>query len=117
MEDKAPYYASCAYDSEHAQAFKKFCKKIGIKQKDFIPLAVEYFQKTGVDPRDPPEQITNDFQQIIKRSENRLIGFVKTQDKTSAEQHSKMIAKLEEVIEHISADKQTTERLIKIITS
>lgn len=116
MEDKTPYYATLAYDADHAQAFKKFCQDLGIKQKEFIPLAVEFFKKSGIDPRDPPEQITNDFQQITKRSENRLIGFIKTQDKKSAEEYDQLMRKMDSIIENLTAGNQNSERLIKMIT-
>lgn len=109
MEDKAPYYSTLAYDANHSDSLKKLCRKLGIKQKEFIPLAVDYFKKTGIDPQDPPDQITNDLQQITKRSENRLIGFIKTQDKTTAKEFS-------EIKDHVQNLNGNIERLIKIIS-
>src|SRR5690554_7616613 len=73
MEDKTPYYATVAYDSIHAPELKKLCKKLQITQKEFIPLAVEYFLHGQLDPRDSLEEVKNDFRTVVKdRKSTRL---------------------------------------------
>jgi len=109
MEDKTPYYATIAYDSMHSGELKKLCKTLQITQKEFIPLAVEYFLHGQLDPRDALVEVKNDFRTVVKTSENRLIGFIKTQDKTNAQE----FARLNEQIESCN---NNIQRLIKIIT-
>lgn len=109
MEDKTPYYATVAYDSIHAPELKKLCKKLQITQKEFIPLAVEFFLKADLDPRDKLEEVKSDFRTVVKTSENRLIGFIKTQDKTNAEEFAR-------INEQLEASNRNIQRLINIMS-
>lgn len=67
-------YSTLAYNSEHAEDLQQVCKSLNMTQRDFLENAIHFFKQTGIDPR-----TKTDF-----RSEtNRLIGFIKTQDKTA----------------------------------
>jgi hypothetical protein len=77
-EPKAPYYVTLSYDSAYRPELVRICKSHGIKQKDFVQFAVDYFKKTGINPSEPL-----DVSSQIKTTENRLIGFLKVQDKNA----------------------------------
>lgn len=77
-EDRAPYYVTLSYDSAYRPELVRICKLNGIKQKDFVRFAINYFRKTGINPSDPLDE---SYQ--IKTAENRLIGFLKVQDKNA----------------------------------
>jgi hypothetical protein len=84
-EEKAPYYVTLSYDSAYRPELVRICKSHGIKQKDFVQFAVDYFKKTGINPTDPL-----DVSSQIKTTENRLIGFLKVQDR-NAEKHFSLL--------------------------
>lgn len=115
MEEKAPYYVTLAYDAEHAKSLKKLCRDLDIKQKEFIPLAVEFFQKTGIDPRDRQDGILDDFRKITKESENRLIGFIKTQDKTNANEFNRIYEKTDTIHQLASITSNNLQKMIDIL--
>ena len=67
-----------SYDSAYSADLKKLCQKLGIKQKDFLEKSISFFQRSGLDPREP-----HDVSSQLKPTENRLIGFLKIQDKNA----------------------------------
>lgn len=59
------------------QKLESVCSSLNIDKKEFLENAIEFFAKTGDDPRDPiKENLVNRLSKI----ENRIIGFIKTQD-------------------------------------
>lgn len=85
-------YATIAYDSTLSGDLKKLCLKLGIKQKDFLEKSITFFQKSGLDPREP-----HDVSSQIKPIENRLIGFLKVQDKNDLQHFEFLQRELEDV--------------------
>jgi hypothetical protein len=77
-EEKTSYYATLSYDSAYSADLKKLCQKLGIKQKDFLEKSISFFQRSGLDPREP-----YDVSSQLKPTENRLIGFLKIQDRNA----------------------------------
>ena len=75
-EEKATYYATVSYDSAYSADLGKLCQTLGIKKKDFLEKSISFFQRSGLDPREP-----HDVSSQLKPTENRLIGFLKVQDK------------------------------------
>lgn len=53
------------------------CDSLGIDKKDFLEKSIDYFSKSGDDPRDP---IKDNLLSKLSKIENRIIGFIKTQD-------------------------------------
>ena len=77
MKENSSNYATISYNSHLRDELKEICLRNGISQKDYIEFTLRFFQRTGLDPKDPNEILS----QKLKASENRLIGFLKTQDK------------------------------------
>lgn len=92
MEDKSPYYVTISYDSALRDELKEMCNKHGIRQKDFVEFALRFFQKSGLNPQDPEAFIS----QKMKASENRLIGFLKVQDKNELNHFNILFDQLQE---------------------
>jgi hypothetical protein len=92
MEDKTAYYATLAYSSELAPDLKELCQKHNMKQKEFLENSIRFFRRTGINPADE----TLDLQSQITRTETRLIGFIKTQDKMAQEHFQILNRKLSE---------------------
>ena len=53
------------------------CDSLGIDKKDFLEKSIDYFSKTGDDPREP---VKDNLIARLAKIENRIIGFIKTQD-------------------------------------
>lgn len=87
MEKKGKKIATVGYDSIHKQDLQILCKSLGMKQGEFFESAIEYFRKTGINPR----MKSGDFKTDLDRSANRIIGFIKTQDKL-AQQHFQILS-------------------------
>lgn len=83
--------ATIGYDSIHKQDLQNICKSLGMKQGEFFESAIEYFRKTGIDPR----MKSGDFKTDLDRSANRVIGFIKTQDKLAQEHFQILTRKIE----------------------
>lgn len=56
-----------------------FCNRYEIQKKEFIKIALDYFEKNGIDPRTNVES-KSELEKIIKRID-QLFGFIKTQEK------------------------------------
>lgn len=106
MTEKAPFYTTISISSSDRDELKKTCKNLNITQQDFIPLALRFFKKTGLDIHHY-EEIMN---VQIKKSENRLIGFLKTQDQEMKNQELRLKNEMEviqrnqlAIVEHLKA--------------
>jgi hypothetical protein len=53
------------------------CESLNMDKKEFLEKSIEYFSKTGDDPRAP---IKDSLIKKLASIENRIIGFIKTQD-------------------------------------
>lgn len=53
------------------------CASLSIDKKEFLEKSIDYFSKSGDDPRDP---IKDNLLGKLSKIENRIIGFIKTQD-------------------------------------
>lgn len=98
MEENKPAYSTISYSPELASELKELCQKHGMKQKEFLENSIRFFRRTGINPADE----LLDLRSQTQRSENRLIGFLKTQDK-DAQKHflllNERIVKLENLFE------------------
>lgn len=56
-----------------------FCKRYELQKKDFINLAIDYFEKYGIDPSKHSEP-KSELEKIIKRID-QVFGFMKIQEK------------------------------------
>lgn len=91
-EEKNNYYATVSYDSAYSADLQKLCQKLGIKKKDFLEKSISFFQRSGLDPRE-----THDVSSQLKPTENRLIGFLKVQDKNEQLHFEYLQRELEEL--------------------
>lgn len=109
-EEKAPYYVTLSYDSAFRGELKKLCDTHGITQKDFVQFAIEYFNRTGIDPR---EKV--DLSSLIKTSENRLIGFLKVQDKNAQLHFNHLQTQLNQALEENQRLASTINNLVNAL--
>lgn len=105
-KEKTTKYATVSYDSAYSADLQKLCQKLGIKKKDFLEKSISFFQKSGLDPRE-----AHDVSSQLKPTENRLIGFLKVQDKNEL-QHFEF---LQREVEHLKELQQTTARQIQTL--
>lgn len=105
-EANTSYYATVSYDSAYSGDLQKLCQKLGIKKKDFLEKSISYFQKSGLDPRE-----THDVSSQLKPTENRLIGFLKVQDKNE-QQHFEY---LQRELEELKLQQQEMSRQLKTL--
>ena len=69
--------ATINVDEATREDLKKYCKKQGITQGDFVKYTLAYFRKSGISPADPPESVKEEIAKVEKRV-SQLIGFQKT---------------------------------------
>lgn len=91
MIEKTEFYTTISINSSDRDELKKACKKLSIPQQEFIPLALNFFKKTGLDIHDHQGVVNAQ----IKKSENRLIGFLKTQDQEMRNQEMRLKHEME----------------------
>lgn len=104
-EEKKTNYATVAYDSAYSGDLQKLCLKLGIKKKDFLEKSISFFRQTDLDPREPQNVISP-----IKTIENRLIGFLKVQDKNAEVHHQHLQNQINTIAE-------TQQELLRILSS
>lgn len=92
MAENTKKIATVGYDSIHKQDLQNLCKSLGMNQGEFIEHAVDFFKRTGIDPRNK----SGDLKTELDRSANRIIGFIKTQDKVAQEHFQILNRKLSE---------------------
>lgn len=59
------------------QKMELICDSLSMDKKDFLEKSIDYFSKTGDDPREP---VKDNLIGRLAKIENRIIGFIKTQD-------------------------------------
>lgn len=87
-------YVTVSYDPAYSADLEKLCANLGIKKKDFLEKSISFFRQTGLDPREPQSVIPP-----IKTVENRLIGFLKTQDKNAEAHHQHLQNQINSIAE------------------
>lgn len=105
-KEKTTEYATVSYDSAYSADLQKLCQKLGIKKKDFLEKSISFFQKSGLDPRE-----AHDVSAQIKPIENRLIGFLKVQDKNEL-QHFEF---LQREFESLKEQQQNTAKQMQTL--
>lgn len=64
---------------EENKRLSAFCKRNKLTKKDFIPIAIQYFEKNRINPKTHSEPKV-EIEKISKRVD-QLFGFIKTQEK------------------------------------
>lgn len=82
MEDSVKYevknkLTTVAYTKDKKKELDTICKRLKISKTQFIDAAIHQYYRTGEDPREP---IKASLPKQLSKLENRLIGFIKTQD-------------------------------------
>ncbi|UZR99632.1 BfmA/BtgA family mobilization protein [Chondrinema litorale] len=60
----------------------KLCKDHNRKLKEFTAQMISYFEKTGIDPVDSEATDLKETIKLLRKENNRVIGFIKQQEKT-----------------------------------
>lgn len=58
MAENTKKIATVGYDSIHKQDLQNLCKSLGMNQGEFIEHAVDFFKRTGIDPREKSGGLT-----------------------------------------------------------
>ncbi len=102
------------------QKMELICDSLRIDKKDFLEKSIDYFSKTGDDPREP---VKDNLIGRLAKIENRIIGFIKTQDndylkvllEDTKSAHTRFSAQKDEIKESIRlGGKNTEEYVLKI---
>ncbi|MBC7525330.1 MAG: hypothetical protein H7239_12955 [Flavobacterium sp.] len=96
------------------QKMELICDSLGMDKKDFLEKSIDYFSKTGDDPREP---VKDNLIGRLAKIENRIIGFIKTQDndylkvllEDTKSAHTRFSAQKDEIKESIRLSGKTTE--------
>lgn len=81
MEEKkanTPRNSTVAVSPEIGKKLERFCASCGITKKDFISLALDYFQRYGINPV-KYESPAKEMEKLIKKND-QVIGFIKKQE-------------------------------------
>lgn len=81
MEEKkanSPRNSTVAVSPEIGKKLERFCASCGITKKDFISLALDYFQRYGINPA-KYESPAKEMEKLIKKND-QVIGFIKKQE-------------------------------------
>lgn len=102
------------------QKMELICDSLRIDKKDFLEKSIDYFSKTGDDPREP---VKDNLIGRLAKIENRIIGFIKTQDndylkvllEDTKSAHTRFSTQKDEIKESIRlGGKNTEEYVLKI---
>jgi len=72
--------ATINVDESTKEGLKKYCTRNKITQGNFVKFALDYFQKSGIDPASPPESVKEELSKMTTRI-SQLIAFQKTFEK------------------------------------
>lgn len=86
-------------------------KQSNVSKVEYISLCLEYFRKTGIDPK---EDVVDVLTQI-KKTENRLISFIKTQDKVAQKQFEIMSSELNSINSSVNNQGNIVAKLLNKI--
>lgn len=81
MEEKktnSPRNSTVAVSPEIGKKLERFCASCGITKKDFISLALDYFQRYGINPA-KHESPAKEMEKLIKKND-QVIGFIRKQE-------------------------------------
>lgn len=110
MEEQASY-STVNYSTAYREAFKTFCKQNGLKQIEYMEKSLRFFQRTGINPADEKA-----VEELSTKNTNRLIGFLKVQDKI-ANQHFEMTSQRIEVLEkQLAQQTDLISHMIRILS-
>lgn len=102
------------------QKMELICDSLGMDKKDFLEKSIDYFSKTGDDPREP---VKDNLIGRLAKIENRIIGFIKTQDndylkvllEDTKSAHTRFSTQKDEINESVRiSGKTTSEYIVKL---
>ena len=102
------------------QKMELICDSLGMDKKDFLEKSIDYFSKTGDDPREP---VKDNLIGRLAKIENRIIGFIKTQDndylkvllEDTKSAHTRFSTQKDEIKESVRiSGKTTSEYIVKL---
>ncbi len=106
MTENSNKLTTVAYSKTHTKKLTEICKRLGLSKAQFLDLAINQYYHTAEDPREP---IKDSLPKRIASLENRIIGFIKTQD---TQYLSLMVKDLKEIKSaHSKHDEETTDML------
>jgi hypothetical protein len=99
------------------QKMELICDSLSMDKKDFLEKSIDYFSKTGDDPREP---VKDNLISRLAKIENRIIGFIKTQDndylkvllEDTKSAHTRFSTQKDEIKESVRLSGKTTEEYI-----
>lgn len=92
-EEKQPL-TTVAYSKSNAVKLSKISKELGLSKTQFIDACITQFHSTGEDPTQPIKQ---NLSKKLSSIENRLIGFIKTQEKEYLSQIVDKVSKIDSI--------------------
>jgi len=109
-----------AISQNYSQKMELVCDSLGMDKKDFLEKCIDYFSKTGDDPREP---VKDNLIGRLGKIENRIIGFIKTQDndylkvllEDTKSAHTRFSNQKDEIKESIRLGSKNTEEYINKI--
>lgn len=92
-----------AYSKDFEAKLNSFCLANGIKKGEFVVESLLFFERYGINPTEALDNINSN----IKKSENRIISFIKTQDKNNLRFERSMYERLETLENFVSEQTKT----------
>ena len=75
-------YKSVLMDADDHAKLEKLCSIHGRNMKEFTSQMIDYFERTGMNPSDEKNTNLKEAIKELRKENNRLIGFIKQQEKT-----------------------------------
>lgn len=94
--------STLAIDSETSNRLDIYCQKAGITKKDFVTMALDYFERTGIDPN------TNDVQNYMEEINDKLNSIVQLQADAAVK-----LTGIQERTSLLNQSQENTARLIE----
>lgn len=112
--------STVAINSAYMEKLSAICESLNMDKKEFLEKSIEYFSKTGDDPRAP---IKDSLIKKLASIENRIIGFIKTQDndylkvllEDTKSAQKRISTQKDEIIEANRVDNSRTRRSIELV--
>jgi len=94
MKDEKQPLSTVAYSKSNAENLTAVTKSLGLSKTQFIDACIVHFKNTGDDPTQP---IKENLNKRLSKIENRLIGFIKTQEKDYLGQIKEKVSKIDSI--------------------
>lgn len=112
-KEKTPKQKAVVLAPETHAKLTQLCQTHGSNMKEFTAQMVTYFEKTGIDPTEVAGTDLKEAIKQLRKENNRVIGFIKQQEKEKLTPILDELAAATQVFRHKSAELDRVRELSK----